>query len=169
MSFVVFFLQLISLAYSCIYIYNIVSSPSSTSISRNSIASASSAGLKHSASSPSTSVTLRNSSSTASTMSNTAQSRHDVTKSFSENQLRNVRSPDSPKNFPTWGTPKRNSDVTNKPETVKETKIETEEPEAGIVDKTPGGVSTLRSRFESSSNASSSTPKHGNHFSLAPI
>lgn len=93
-----------------------------------------------------------------------------MTKSSSENQLRNVRSPDSPKNFPAWSTPKRNTDVfnqTDKPEVVKETKVESEEPEAGIVDKTPGGVSTLRNRFESSSNASSSTPKHGNHFALA--
>lgn len=99
-----------------------------------------------------------------------------MTQSLTENQLRNVKSPDSPKNFPAWNSPKQNEIVpkqANKPDKSNSARDvasdKTGEPEAGIDDKTPGGVSTLRSRFESSSNASSSSSKQGRARSSLPV
>ncbi|XP_060563481.1 uncharacterized protein LOC132722900 isoform X6 [Ruditapes philippinarum] len=148
-----------------------VSSPSSAS-TRNSIPKASSTGLSALSHTSSPSVNLRNSSSVASNHTSATQNRPTVSKSLSENQLRSMRSPDSPKNFPTWGTPKQSVSLQNqtkRPESVAGVSVSVkEEPVAGIDDSTQGGVSTLRNRFESSSSNSPAQHKAGRSRSSLP-
>ncbi|XP_053405738.1 uncharacterized protein LOC123566534 isoform X4 [Mercenaria mercenaria] len=149
----------------------IVSSPPAA-ITRNSISKTSSTGISSSSHSPAASVKLRNSSSFGSNNAKTAQTRQNVSKSVSESQLKNVRSPDSPKNFPTWGTPKQNTvlqNQTKRTEVVTGASAKVDVQEAGVDEKTPGGVSTLRSRFESTSSDSPSPLKQGHVRSSLPV
>lgn len=83
-----------------------------------------------------------------------------------------MRSPDSPKNFPTWGTPKQSVSLQNqtkRPESVAGVSVSVkEEPVAGIDDSTQGGVSTLRNRFESSTSNAPAQHKSGRSRSSLP-
>lgn len=141
-----------------------MSSPSSVNTA-SSITKATSTGFSALSQSSSSPVNLRNSSPVASNISNDAQKRSAVSKSVSENQLRSVRSPDSPKNFPTWETPKKNVSLQNqtkRPESVASVNVSgKEETVAGIDDKTQGGVSSLRNKFESPSAGSPAQNKAG--------
>lgn len=107
---------------------------------------------------------------TNSIASGTAQ-RKQVSKSMSEGQLRSTTSPNYPRNFPVWETNKQSittptrstkvSTQTNKLEVFNETRNTADMAEAGVDEHTPGGVSTLRNKFEGNANTSATPQKQG--------
>lgn len=93
---------------------------------------------------------------------------------MSESQLRSATSPNSPRHFPVWETNKQNittpnrstrvANQTNKLEVFNEAQITTDLAEAGVDEHTPGGVSTLRNKFEGTANTSATPQKQGIYY-----
>lgn len=107
-------------------------------------------------------------------MSSRQQASPNIAKSPSEGQLKKlVTSPNSPQAFPVWNNAAKKSDNVNNnvPNRNSSVDIINEHPnegaKEGVDEQNPGGVSTLRARFNQMATASTSTPavKKGTYLS----
>lgn len=147
------------------YVNEVKSPVAETSKLRNATSFPSS---KESSSSP---VVLRSNSSSASStsgsVSSSYQRRQQVSKSVSDGQFKNLKSPNSPGSFPMWEkktqsptSPNRLSNVPNQTNQSKEVTTSSDKTgESGVDLNNQGGVNTLRNRFENNSNLSQATPQ----------